>query len=376
MVEYTAFLVLFAIFLLIYGLSKFLPLEKYGLEAGPVYILYKTERFNSFLKRIAEKNRRFWRIYGNIGIVVALVAMFLAIYFLFTNLRSFLYAPTEAEPIVPMLPGITVGVRWVPYLLVAVGIAITTHEMAHGIMAFLENIPVKSSGLILAPITIGGFVEPDDEVFDKAELKSKLRVMAAGSLTNMVTGVLTLLLLMGLFAPFSGVLVMTVPDDGPAYASGMRPWEVIHSIGGYRVRDLADLYQILAGVGPGVTLVVETSSSVRTIVTAAAPENGSRGILGVRDLINYNQMRVGEANPQLSYHLNVTLEWLSLIMTNVAIFNMLPLYPFDGEGYIYAILKKLKRGAKWGRITINVFSLFLLASNILLSLVRYGLRPF
>jgi len=63
-------------------------------------------------------------------------------------------------------------------------------------------------------------------------------------------------------------------------------------------------------------------------------------------------------------------------MINLAIFNMLPLFPFDGEAYIYSILKaKLKRGLKSCRIAVNVLALFLLVSNIALTLIRYGLTP-
>ena len=133
----------------------------------------------------------------------------------------------------------------------------------------------------------------------------------------------------------------------------------------------------MVAIGPGISLTFETSSGARTIVTSAAPENESRGIIGVRDFLTYYSMRLGEVNPQLSYHLYTTLSWTSMLMINLAIFNMLPLYPFDGEACIYSILKeKLKRGLRVSRIAINGLSLFLLVSNIGLTFIRYGLTPF
>lgn len=378
---YIAFLILLSVWAAVYIMSLFLPFKKYGIEVTPLYMLYKTERFNRLLSRIAEKNQRFWRIFANIGIAAAAVEIPFAIYYLASNLQRFLYTPTEAEPIVPVLPGITISFEWFPYILIAIGLAITSHEMAHGILASLEKIPVKSSGLVLAPITFGGFVEPDEEAFDKSRLSSKLRVLAAGSLTNLAAGLLALLLLMALFVPLSGVLVMAVPEklgsiSSPAYMAGVRPWDVIYSINGYPTHSVGELVQFMMAVGPGTPLTVETSRGPRSIVTVAAPENSSRGIMGIQSLVGYASMRVGEINPQVSYHIFMTLNWTFILMISVSIFNMLPLFPFDGEACIYSVLKaKLKKGLKGGRIAINLLSLFLLASNIGLTLIRYGLTP-
>ncbi len=373
---YIVVLALFGAFIVFYAISRLAHLEKYGLEVTPVYMLYKTERFNSFLSRIAEKNSRLWKGIANIGIAAAIVEMALAIYFLANNLRQFLYAPGEAEPVIPVLPGITIGFQWFPYILIAIGLAVTIHEMAHGILAFSEKIPVKSSGLILAPITFGGFVEPDEEVFDKSPLVPKLRVLAAGSLTNMAAGLLTLLLLTGLFMPFAGVLVTAIPADSPAYTAGIRPWTVITSVNGHSVHSVEELQRYMSTVTPGAAVLVGTSSGILNVTTAASPSNASHAILGVQGLFTYSSLRVGEVNPQLSYNFYMTLYWTSLIMTNVAVFNMLPMIPFDGEAYVHQLLKeKLKKGLTAGRIAINLFSFFLLASNVGLSLIRYGFGP-
>jgi Zn-dependent protease len=70
------------------------------------------------------------------------------------------------------------------------------------------------------------------------------------------------------------------------------------------------------------------------------------------------------------------LNWISLILINMAIFNMLPLYPFDGEACISSILKeKLGKTATSIRIAINLLSVFLLSSNIVLTFLKYGLTP-
>ena len=368
---------LLVIWVTIYIVSLLLPLEKYGLVVTPLYLMYKTERFNGFFDRIAKKNEKLWKILANVGIAAAVVEIFLATYILATNLQRFIYLPQEAGPVVPILPGVTISFTWFPYILVAAGLAITTHEMAHGVVSSAEKIPLKSSGILLAPVTFGGFVEPDEEALDKSPLLSKLRVLAAGSFTNMVTGLLALLLIISLFASSTGVLVMDVPENGPVYGAGMRPWEVIYSINGHRLPSVAEFSQFMVAIGPGVPLTIETSSGLRNIVTEAADYNETKGIIGIRNFLSYRPMRIGEISPQITYHLAMTLEWTSLLMINVAIFNMLPLFPFDGEAFVYSLLKKkLKKELKAARIAVNAFSLLLLLSNIGFTLVMFGLNPF
>ena len=53
-------LVLLITWVAIYLLSLVFPLDRYGFKVTPIYIMYKTERFNSFLSRIAEKNKKIW----------------------------------------------------------------------------------------------------------------------------------------------------------------------------------------------------------------------------------------------------------------------------------------------------------------------------
>jgi len=372
-----ALALLLVVWAAIYVSNRLLSLEKYGLEVTFYYLIYRTKRFNEFLKKIAEKNKKFWQTFANLGIAAVVVQMPLAIYFLTINLQRFIYTPKEAEPITLILPGITIGLRWIPYILIAAGIAITVHEMAHGIISFSEKIPIKSSGIIIALVTFGGFVEPEEEVFEKANILSKLRVLAAGSLTNIITGLLVLLLLSVFFIPFSGVLVMNVSEEGPAYLAGMKSWDVIYSINGYSILDVEDFLGLMSTVGPAKSLTLETSRGIIEILTAADPENVSRGIIGVRDFVSYYSMRLGEVNSQFSYHLFVVLNWVSMIMINVAIFNMLPLFPFDGEACLYSLLKtKVKKGLKGIRIVINAFSLGLIIANIGFTFIRYGLTPF
>jgi membrane-associated protease RseP (regulator of RpoE activity) len=361
---------------LLYLVSQYLPVEKYNIEVAPLYLTYKTQRLNNFLQNAASKHPQFWSVASNIGVVTAVGEIILAIYILGNNLFNFLFVPQQAQAIFPLLPGITISLRWFPYLLIAIGLAITVHEISHGVVASLEKIAVKSAGIILAPITFGGFVEPDEDVFLKSRLLSKLRLLASGSLANLVFGLIVTLIATSIFIPNSGVLIMNVDERGAAYSAGIRPWEVLLMINNTQINNLTDLTQVMNDVRPSDFLIVDTTAGTRLLTTMPSPTNISRGIMGISNLVDYFALRVGDVSPEFTYHFNLTLYWVSLLMINLAVFNMLPLFPLDGEAYLFSIIKeKTQKYHKPLRYLINGASLSLLASNIALTLVTYGLTP-
>jgi membrane-associated protease RseP (regulator of RpoE activity) len=367
---------LLSLWLAIYVFSRFFNLERRGVDVNPLYIIIKTKRLNNFLSRTSERHPRLWRAYGNSGMALALLETGLALYFLAGNLYRFAFIPQTASPVVPFLPGVTISLTWFPYVLIAIGLAITVHELAHGIIASREKVSVNSAGIILAPITAGGFVEPNEEEFAKARLLSRLRIVAAGSLTNVLVGVIVLLLGFAIFAPMSGVLVTEVVPGGPAEIAGMRDWDVIYAVQGFQTTSPADLQTVLARIPVGTTITIQTQRGPIQVTTASNPQNASVAFLGVQNILRYTPLRIGEFSSQFTYHLTLTLEWVANIMVNIGIFNMLPLFPLDGEAFVYNILKeKLKYGLKPTRITISVLCLCLMGGNIALTFIRYGLTP-
>ena len=111
---YTLILALLAIWIAVYIVSLFLLTRNYGIEVTPIYMLFRTETFNRFLSKIAENNKIFWHTFSNVGVAIAAVEMLFVIYYLASNLQRFFWIPVEAQPVVPILPGITVGFEWFP----------------------------------------------------------------------------------------------------------------------------------------------------------------------------------------------------------------------------------------------------------------------
>jgi len=69
------------------------------------------------------------------------------------------------------------------------------------------------------------------------------------------------------------------------------------------------------------------------------------------------------------------LDWVFLAAFSIAVFNMLPVFPFDGEKYLYYYLKDYVRKERQFslRVLVNVAFLGLLLANMILSFLWFGL---
>jgi len=374
-----------AIWVGVYLVGRVLKAERFGFVLSPAYFMYKTAALNNWIGSLAEKRRNLWRALGNAGIAVGVGLMIFAIYQLCLNLFNLVYrveVATSIQPVIP-LPGLTISWESFPYLMVAISLVLATHELAHGIATRVDNVPLKSAGVFVAVILFGGFVEPDEEQLEKASNETKLRVYAAGSFANAGLGLVALLLFANFTATISpfyitnyvGVQVAGVMPGFPAEAAGMHPGDIIVGINTTSVHTVDDLQRAMTGVSPGAQITVSTLRGDFRMVTKADPKNDSRGIMGVsslRDFITYTG-RLPFLPDNLPYHLLRVEFWASIVFVSVAIINMLPLYLFDGDRFLEAMLKTLGVGRiKEIRTFATTASLAILVLNFAFSVLRFG----
>lgn len=359
----------------IYLAGYLLHLDKHGLEVKPAYLMYKSEKLRKFLDKASNRGHFLWKTFSNIGIAFAFGLMIFSIYFLASNLLKFIQ-PVEvggAVPVIPVLPVITIRLYWLPYFFTAIAIVVLTHEFAHGIIARLEKIPVKSAGVLMALVFFGGFVEPDEEGFEKASTISKLRMLAVGSSTNLITSFLALLLLTGLYAPASGILIYETVESGPIAEAGLQRWDAIFALNGTTISTIRDLRDFMKNVTPGEILILVTNKGNVSIMTGVDPDGQAILGLAAGGYSEYYPTRISLEH-YTTVHLNLILSWMQLISVSVAVFNMLPLYPFDGEKFLYYSLKKIaQKRHREVRIVFNAICFGLIAINMAMSFVRYGL---
>jgi membrane-associated protease RseP (regulator of RpoE activity) len=367
---YAVALVIVGFWVSIYILSKVFNFKRFNLELKPFYLLWKTERLNKLLGKIAQASPRLWRILGSVGVAMGVGLQIYALYFISRNLLSFIFDPQSASPLVPIVPGITISLYWVPYLLVGLAINLAVHELAHGISAQAEGIPIKSSGLFFFILFPGGFVEPDEDVLSKSKMISKLRVLAAGSSSNLMIGVIVFLLTMSMYAPPSGILITGVVQGGGAEKAGIMAGDIIYSINGNVTKDIGALYYYINGVKPGQVLVLDTDRGPVPLTTSQDPANSSRAFMGIqRD--NYLPSALDVFGHIVSYGAFNSLNWTFIVALSVAILNMLPVYYLDGDGFLSSALEKyVPRKKEKIRSAISMLFLAILVLNIGLSLLK------
>lgn len=365
-----------AVWVVIYTLGVLLKADKHGVIAKPYYFMLKTVVFNSWLEKIGSRFRRGWLAFFDIGAAMGVGLLAFVIYSFINNAIGLFQHSSTAGPtylIIP-LPGLTVSWEIFPYILLAIAVLLIPHEVAHGIASVLDKVPLKSSGVFMAVFLPGGFVEIDEENLAKRKARTKLRVFAAGSFTNVATWGLVLILVAALFVPQpSGVLITGFTNGSPAQAAGVPQWSVITNVNGTAVSQVQDLGSFLVRLHPGNHALIGLSNGqTYNIATGTSSTNASRAIIGVMNQNNF-ALRYQFLSTYGTYQLFTAFGWLQLILLGVALVNMLPLFPFDGDRYLDTLLNVLGlKNTKNVRIVASVISLGLLGSNIILSYILFG----
>ncbi|MFW9919147.1 MAG: site-2 protease family protein [Candidatus Thorarchaeota archaeon] len=335
---YQALLLIFVIYILVYIIAQALGIEKLqekGVEAGtPFFIMWKTERLNAFLTRMGKK---FPKAFFNLGIVVAFGGMAIGFWLFGENLLRFFFMPETAGGVVPIIPGVTIQGPQLFYLLIGLAVTLLTHEFAHGLASAKDDIPIKGSGLVFFLVLFGGFVEPDEDVFEQeASPQARMRLLAAGSYANLIWALFFFLLLINVgpvlslgYSPPSGAYIYDVAPDSAAFGN-IEIGDVIVSLNGTDINTWADVSIFMADSLSNRTLTVQTLDTTFDITLGMNSVNHTRGYIGIYGA-DYWEPKIGFLDPMFPFHYQMTLQWTFLILFSVALFNLLPIPFLDGD---------------------------------------------
>ncbi|MEM2760302.1 MAG: site-2 protease family protein [Nitrososphaerales archaeon] len=387
------FMLLVAWILILAG-AKALRLERRGFEIKPFMLTYKNHNVSRTLDRMLS-NKTSVRIFADVGVVGGAIMMAFALWFLINNLSNFFTAAGQFSEVTLLIPGVTVrSATNLIYFLLAAPVVLVIHEVAHGIVARLEKIKVKSGGFAIIIAIIAGFVEPDEEEFGKAKKISKVRVIAAGSTSNVLFSFVIAGLLMfnpmfgnilelvspdvrGLFYDDpAGVPVLQIAEGSGAAVAGMQVNDVITSINGIPIQRPEDFTKVTLTPGDraGVTVLRDGQTVHLIVPITSAAEDPSKGVLGIiRGAFPY-------VPPKVPYYIPwpapvfTFLLWVWMLSFFIGIFNMLPMFPLDGEKYVSSALeeKVSKRSLLATRIGINALAFGLLGGNIVATVIKSG----
>jgi membrane-associated protease RseP (regulator of RpoE activity) len=376
----------------ILGVAKGLKLEKHGFELKIYSLVYKNQQIQSALTKILGRTRRGIKVFANVSVVAGFLMMGFAFWFLLSNISNYFVAPTEFAQLTVLIPGVTLtSGPAILYFLLSIPIVLIIHEGAHGIVATLEKIKIKTGGFAIFIAMFAGFVEPDEEEFNKAKKISKLRVIGAGATSNVIFALaLGLILLTNPFFAMvvpepllsvfydlpDGVLVLSIIENSGAEKAGLLANDIITSINGIQILSPLDFQktELIPGEIAKVSVLRDGQTLQFPVEIIPSPEDPQRGLIGIirdnsfayKPVLNFIEWN----DPGVS----MFLLWLWMISFFIGIINMLPLPILDGGKFIHTIIdKKISDKAvnitMWG---IYAFTFVLFGLNIALSYMKSG----
>ncbi len=376
----------------ILGIAKGLKLEKHGFELKIYSLVYKNQQVQSVLTKILGRTRRGIKVFANVSVVAGFLMMGFAFWFLISNVSKYFVAPTEFSQLTVLIPGVTLtSSSSILYFLLSIPIVLVIHEGAHGIVATLEKIKIKTGGFAIFIAMFAGFVEPDEEEFNKAKKISKLRVIGAGATSNVIFALaLGLILLTNPFFAMvvpepllstfydlpDGVLVLSIIENSGAERAGLLANDIITSINGIQILSPLDFQktELIPGEIAKVSILRDGQTLQFPVEVIPSPEDPEKGLIGIirdnsfayKPVLNFIEWK----DPGVS----MFLLWLWMISFFIGIINMLPLPILDGGKFIHSIIdKKISDKAvnttMWG---IYAFTFALFGLNIALSYIKSG----
>jgi len=371
-------------------IAKSLKLEKHGFKITAYSLTYKNTQVQSALSKMLTRTKRGIRVFADVSVVAGFLMMGFAFWFLLNNLMNFFVEPTEFSELTVLIPGVTLtSVSAIAYFLLSIPIVLVVHEGAHGIVASLEKIKIKTGGFAIFIALFAGFVEPDEKEFDNAKKISRLRVIGAGATANVLFAFVlgAILLTNPLFAlilpePFlewfydepDGVLILSIIEGSGAEKAGLQKNDVITGIEGVPIITPLDFQKVDLKPGETVTVTVNRDGQQLEfpVEIMSSPDDPDKGLVGImRDNAFYKPIyNFIEWDPQVS----MFLLWLWMISFFIGIINMLPLPILDGGKFIYTIIEKKASEAKINAIMFSIYGItfVIFGLNIALSYMKSG----
>ena len=374
----------------ILAIAKSLKLEKHGFTIKAYSLTYKNTQVQSVLSKMLTRTKRGIRVFADVSVIAGFLMMGFAFWFLLSNISNFFVEPTEFAELTILIPGVTLtSASAILYFLLSIPIVLVIHEGAHGIVATLEKIKIKTGGFAIFIALFAGFVEPDEKEFDDARKISKLRVIGAGATSNVIFAFAlgAILLTNPLFAlilpePFlewfydapDGVGIISIIEGSGAEKAGLQKNDVITGIDGIAIITPVDFQKADLKPGDIVTVTVQRDGQLLQLPVEImpSPDDPDKGLVGImRDSAFYKPVyNFIEWDPQVS----MFLLWLWMISFFIGIINMLPLPILDGGKFIYTIIEKKASERKVNAIMFSIYGItfVIFGLNIALSYMKSG----
>ena len=367
--------------LLIYFLTH---RRKFEMQGG-IFALYRTKLGLKLMDRIAGISPRLLRIIGVVSVAVGFLGMLLMIYFLVIGAYGVLMG--SAPILSPVLPGVKIATglpelgfwHWV----ISIFIVAIIHEFSHGVFARLYDIKVKSSGFAFLGPILAAFVEPDEKKLVKKSKKEQLVVFSAGPFSNIVLGIIFLVItgFLGSAAfatlDFNGVNVTGFEEGSVLAKGGMGAGEVIKEINGVEIVSYESFRSASKEVKFGELVNVVSDKGSYNVYAGEHPSAKGKGYLGIEiapmGFREEYKAKYGALALETLYWLYLLCWWIYTISIGIGIFNLVPLGPVDGGRMLLTSLTKFMKEKRAKRVWnyISMVILLLIVINLLPWVIRF-----
>ena len=370
--------------------TKALKFEKYGFEIKAYSLVYKNKGINDVLIKVLGRTRRGIKVFADVSVIAGFVMMGFAFWFLLNNVSNFFVAQSEFSELTVLIPGVTLtSAPAITYFLLSIPIVLVIHEGAHGIVAALEKIKIKTGGFAIFIAMFAGFVEPDEEEFEKAKKISKLRVIGAGATSNVIFALAlgAILLtnpffamvlpepLLGIFFEEpEGVLILSIIENSGAEKAGLLANDIITSINGIPIHSPVDFPILNPGETASVSILRDSHALEYGLEVMPSPDDPERGLIGIMRDNSFAYIPVLNFIEWNDPNVSMFLLWLWMISFFIGIINMLPLPILDGGKFIHTIIDKRisDKSVNIVMLGIYAFTFALFGLNIALSYMKSG----
>ncbi len=354
------------------------------------FVMYRTRLGLDWMDRIAKRVPRTLHFIGIISIIAGFLGMGLITYELTASTLKLFLTPEAPPSVKPVLPFEAKGVFFVPFIywITAIFLIAAVHEFAHGVMARVYKLNVKSSGFaflgIIFPVIPAAFVEPDEKKIVKKTTSEQLAIFSAGAFANVIFAGLVFLIIAFAINPvaskmidLTGVKVTSITKESPADIGGITAGELITRINDMPVTTLENFTTTLKKTSPGTRLRIVTNQTSHVLIVGASEKDASKPYLGVMVAQGTKPndsfiKRYGENTTAFLRWFFGLLYWLFLLNLGIGLFNLVPIGPIDGGRMLHLVLTTYlpkKTGLKvfsW----ISFILLAMLLINVVIGFIR------
>ena len=382
--------------------------RKHNIEVGTISLMWRSSVAERWIE-LTGKYSRVINVYGLISIPIALATLAFALKIYLEDFIALVRIlirpriptapggappPTLPTPMIPIIPGLTVSLDILPYLLLALAIGAFLHELSHLMLSFREGIPVKSWGIMIFLVIPIPFVEPVEEEFKKKPLLSKIKVYTSGPATNTILALISLCLVLTFIVVSYDITmypyIVDLMPGYPAQQAGVPKNVLVLSVNNNSVivkpSPIDVIFNPYIGLSKfmkelskykfrdaNITLMLCPPGKPSEAYTVTLFKNASLDKIGVYITV-YTDIKTKIPFIQsIAPYMITTLMWLFIVNLGLALINITPLFITDGGRVISDILEakiENKYLAKTIANTIQIIMVLMVLSIIIYSTMR------